>query len=254
MSTKPFLNVFHRLASAVKSNDGSVANPRATRYAEPIVDYGYSQNTCSTRGDLYVNTPFTVGTGSTLAVATAFSATAPSILIQNLGQTPLDTDIILRRLKLICLAAGTAITTLEMAVVLDSLPRYSSGGSVLPSMSTNSSVGAQLLNTVQAGGGGGARVMTSSTAIVATAANQTTRLVNRLRIKYSVPVIGDTYIVNFGNELADSPGLLTGGPSRFAAGMGPIVIAPQGSCLIYVYGAGMTASPTYELTLEYTER
>ena len=243
---KPILNIFQRNTTAPKTAESGNAAARGNKYGEQIVST-LNQFQFGVEGSAYSVTTPTPGTGIALTIGaqTTFNALAPALLIRNSGSTALDADLIMRRLRLICTATGTALTSLESAIVIDTANRYTSGGLPMTPNNNNTSVSTP----------SNAQVYNASTAIVAAAVGAGTRIVNRSKVRTGIPVVGDEYVFNFGAEPTPETGAISGtAAARFGCGLGPVVIAPGGTFLFYLWGPSQTGAPSYELTLEYVER
>jgi hypothetical protein len=69
----------------------------------------------------------------------------------------------------------------------------------------------------------------------------------RFNLSTAIPAAGETYTIGFG---ADEPFTAT----QKGASVGPIVIGPQQSALIYMWLPSQTATPTGEINLSWWER
>jgi hypothetical protein len=184
--------------------------------------------------DKYFSGPInpTIGTGVALTIATrtVFLATQPSIIIN----AP-DKSVTLDKIMLMPRTAGTGLTALQLVVIVDTVDRYTSGGTIVNLKSSLS--------------------MTPSTAIARTGqisivATNTTTTENRVHIgaiKSVIPAINDNYTLYFGNDNIVETGLTNS--TRQGLSLPPVIIPVGGTALIYLFGAGMTAAPTFEGTI-----
>lgn len=197
-------------------------------------------------GSTFVTSTPTPGTAVALGVAaaTAFSATAPAILIRNTDSVG-GKDLIVRRLRLTSVGVNTTATSLECAVVVDSINRYVSGGAARTPVNTRADSAVATIS----------QFWDASVAIVASAATASSRYIGRMKLRTGVNVAGDCYSLAFGSEPTTETGALSGTvASLFALSMPALVIPPQGSALIYLWSPAQTVAPTYEYTVETVER
>lgn len=242
---KIFTLVNRLLSNAARSSDAAFAQARANQYGELLTAHD-GQQRFALEGSLFVTTTPTLGTGIALGAAsvTAVTPTAPSMLIRNTDALG-GKDIILKRLKLICTNAGASGTSLDVAVHVDTANRYASGGTAMVAVNAKADASAATLATIY----------NASTAIGATAATGTTRLIAHSKLRTGIPVIGDVYSLNFGADPTVEMGFLSGTvASLFAHSVVPVIIPPQASALIYLWSMGQTAAPTYEIVIEHVER
>lgn len=202
-------------------------------------------------GIRFVNYNPTIGTGVALtgATQTAFVATTPSFIITNNdqgaafagagGETGLK-NIYLDQLWLKVVAAGTGLTSLEAAIVIDTAARYSSGGT---NVSANS-VGTDLRDTKGVTTGSIALVYAGAITALAAVAS---RVTGRAAVDNVAPAVLDNYYLDFG-EMS-----VSGVARAISFPMHEIVVAPGQSALIYLWAAGMTAAPTFEYGLSWIE-
>jgi hypothetical protein len=174
----------------------------------------------------------TIGTGVALTIATrtVFLATQPSIIINAPTKA-----VTLDKIMLMPRVAGTGLTALQLVVIVDTVNRYTSGGTIVNLKSS--------LN------------MTPSTAVARTGqvtivATNTTTTENRVyngAIKSAIPAINDNYTLYFGNDNIFETGLMAN--TQQSKSLPPVIIPVGGTALIYLFGAGMTAAPAFEGTI-----
>lgn len=245
MKLRLFNKIKNRLFGLAKSLDGSFAITRANKFSESIYSVNLSTQNAS-EGSSYVSTTPTPGTGVVLLLQTAYSINNPSILIKNKGQTSTDKDIILKRIKLICTAAGNG-NNVDCAMILDTGDKYSSGGALMVSKNTSTDSPASA-DTI-------ADIRNSSVSGIGINTTTTGRLVYRSKIKSTAAVVGDEYVLLFGAEPGPESGSLSSAAaSRNTNSVPPLIIAPNGNLAIHFWTAGATVAPTYELVIEYAER
>jgi len=186
----------------------------------------------------------TPGTGIAQSIVTAFAAVSPLVTLFN-GNAAGGASIYPDYIKLICAAAGASSTSGQLAAVLDTVDRYTSGGSLLTPVNAN------MKSTVASG------AVVHFGAIVAAAATAA-RLTGRDTIKTQAApcwVVGDEIFIKFGNT--DNTFGPTNGaaPNLYPAPCGQVVVAPQSSLLVYLWNPANAATPpSWELEMGYFER
>jgi hypothetical protein len=215
---------------------------RTNQYGE-FISAPSGQNQFALEDSYFVGSNPTIGTAVAInaAAQNAFVATAPSILIRNPNAVG-GKDVIVKRINLLCTVAGTGLTSLECAVSLGTGNNYTSGGTPLTLRSIRLQSPATSLI-----------YYSGASAIVST--NTNTITIARQRIRTGIPVVGDNFKLNFGGEPTTETGLLSGAAAAmYAHNLPPLVIPPQGTALIYLWGGGQTVAPTYEFIIELIER
>lgn len=176
-------------------------------------------------------------TGVTMTTTAAFAAVSPFIAVQNndvLGGKSINLDYA----TLTTTTAGSAasaLTTIQMVVVLDSVLRYTSGGTnitankVSPNMRLSNAASVASIYAGQ---------------LVAAAAGPLARTVVGLRtlrpcVSATVAdVVGETKVLNFGGVEGGSAGTITvANANIIPVSLPPVIIGPQQSALIYVFYA-----------------
>lgn len=249
-----FANVARLLSSLGISADNTPAqmrlNHRGEQMTAPAGALGFALE-----GSLFTALTPTLGTGVALTAAAqaSFNATAPAIHIRNTNQAG-GADIILRKVKLTVTGAGTGLTSLEGAAVVDTATRYTSGGILAAPVAAANGLAVANVRADRPASSG-CEVRTATTAIVATNAGATTRIHSRQKLRTGIPVIGDTISVVFGAEPAPEFGPLSGTVAQLMQQGAPaVVIPPQTEFMYYLWGPGMTAAPTFEVALLWSER
>lgn len=197
------------------------------------------------------NQTFDTGIALTTATQTTFNALAPAILLVNndigaaFASSATETgmkQVYLDQLWLKIVSAGTGLTTgLEVAVIIDNANRFSSGGTNISANSTETDIR-------DAKGSPAGSISLVYLAPVATAA-VAPRIVGRAVLDTAAPTAGEQYLLDFGS-LAGMPS----GLARASSWPLPVLtIGPAQSVLIYIWGAGMTAAPTFEYGLIFIE-
>ena len=186
-----------------------------------------------------INTPVALGT----ATATAYVGTAPSILIRN-AATANGKDIYINAFELSLIGAGTGLTDLWMEVHIDTTNRYTSGWSAI----TGKTLYSQSATTAFT-------AFNASTAIVATADWSTFTRLFRRKLRTVAPVAWDVYKIIF-DSVYDwwNYALNQTVPGVYNIQCPVCIIPPVGTLLVYIFATGMTVAPTWEWTIEFTER
>ncbi len=219
-------------AGAVGPNQ--VANVRTDQYGNLTVNNRIATKAALALEGVYFsanNAQAGIATGATL---TALVATTPFITIWNTGNpsSPTASHIVLDYITLVATAAGTAGASLQCAIVIDSYNRYTSGGTALVPQKSDS-YGAASVAQIYAGN------------IVAAAALSSARTPVGLRyLKGAIPVIGDTYTLQFGS--VDSVMSLQAATITYSLQHAPaIAINPGEMALVYIWLPSQSAASSY---------
>lgn len=241
---------FANTTLVTRSTPGIIANNtrawmRANQFNEWVVSVAGVQQFAleNTYGVAPVNP--TIGTAIAIwtATATAYIGTAPSILIRN-AATASGKDVYVSAIELSLIWAGTGLTDLWVEVHIDTANRYTSGGSAI----TGKTLYSQSATTAFT-------AFNASTAIVATADTATYTRLFRRRIRTVAPVAWDVYKLIFDGVYDTGSYAINGTvPSVYNINAPVCIIPPVWTLLIYIYATGMTVAPTWEGTIEFTER
>lgn len=211
-------------------------NPARTSYAE-LVSVGAQR--FSDNGWYFCAMSQTPGTAYNLSGATqnAFLATQALWTLKNTAATATGTRIYPQLAKIVFATGGTAGTRVEMAVALDDVTRYSSGGTAvsIKNVSMDTTTAPLTVATVNAGD------------ITAAAAGANVRYVARSTLSTAIPAAGETFSINFGFPSESSVVLRS-------ASFPPVVIGPGQSMVIHEWSPSQSATPTGELLLCWVER
>lgn len=197
-------------------------------------------------GTYFLATNPTPGTGlATIAAQASLADTAPFVLIKN-GNPAGGKRIYMDQLVLIATAAGTGGTAIHFAAKIDAAAggaRYTSGGSQITPVNTNGDDGTVSQATVYAG------------AIVAAAAGNPRLLSHRL-VRPVIPVVGDTYVFNFGGAGSGVGGLVPSGTaiSQQNFDVSPMIIGPGEWGQLHIWLPSQTVASSFEVELGYIER
>ena len=245
--TDPIKGLVYRIAAnAGRMNEGVEKTVRMGDRGELMV--------MSTMGGLHMagqeGTYFsaqnaTIGTGIAAGgvTQTAWVATTPSLTLFNNNEVG-GKSIIMDSIELINTVAGASLTDYQFAVFLDSIDRYSSGGTALAIKGHNMELA------------GTSNALVYFGAITAVAASANVRKIGRGYFHTAIPVINDQYVIRFGGNMGENmANLAATTASIIVMPCGPAVIGPQQSLLVYLWGTAMaTTSPAFEVVCGFMER
>lgn len=235
--------------------DGNDVDPRLSRYREiMVVPSIATKHPLSDEGSYFTCNNAQTGL-ATAAAPVAFSATNPFLLIYN-GSNPSDdfaARIYFDYLMLMVTAAGTAGTSVQIAVTKDRGNRYTSGGTDLTSSITNTgptSTGS--LTRIYAGN------ITASTAT----SNAKTVVGNRtLKVMTApAPTIGDQYTVRSGacdmteNLIYSNAGTTLTQVINATQSVPPMTLGPDESLLVHLWIVTQSAASSYAPEIGWWER
>lgn len=235
--------------------DQAPAILRGGFYGETIAELLTSkQQKLAGEGSLYATRTPTPGTGvASITTPTAYVTTSPYIIVTN-NNPPGGKDIWLDMIKLNMITPGTSSTNLQYTTVLDSVPRYSSGGSGGSGTSLSTILQGPL--PLNSGAPAQSSALVYAGALVAVAPSPAARVVSNGTLRSAIAVALDTYHFNFGStDHALDIGLISGAAVVQRSIPHPAVcIAPGGSFLLHLYGAAMAAATTCEVEIYHVER
>jgi len=191
--------------------------------------------------------PYTPGSSfATGAVQTAFSATSALLMIRN--NAPLNgapVNIRPDTLKLIVQGAGTGLTAIHIAAVLDSAARWGAAPGGTPfALAPSSNTGANQASLAQAVIG----------AIAPQAVTGLARFVGRCVVKAAAPVVGDEFILRFSDAAQPSGSIAAATASTIVRHMEPVLIAPGQALILHAWYPGATVGPNFEPIWTHIER
>lgn len=205
-------------------------------------------------GSFFVATNPTTGTGiatTTSVVDDAATASAthaqnvPVMYIQN-NAPATDPDspcIYLHHLRMIVTAAPTSATVWNMSVRADNVPRYTSGGSRIIPVNSNTCYGNDTNALIYFG------------AVVTTnLPSASARLLCNNQIQSTIPVVKDVWHITFGDSVMPSSILTASAAKNINVPCPPIIIAPGWNIAIGMWGASNAGAPAWEFELGYSER
>ncbi len=242
------------LGTAQKFTDGLAAIARYSAYGESVVEViTGKQQMLADEGSYFLTRTPTVGTGvASITAPTAYVATSPYIIVSNSNQVG-GKNIWMDYIKLNLLTAGTSSTNLQYATALDSIARYSSGGSGGSGTGLASILQGPLPNNSGSQYGSGALVYAG--ALVAVAAGTQNRILQNGFLRSAIAVVNDQYYFNFAGDDQVDQGLISGAAIvQRAIPHSPVCIAPGGSFLFHLFGASMAAATTCEVEVGHVER
>lgn len=176
----------------------------------------------------------TPGTPIAAAITTALAETAAFATFRNTdAATPAGGGrfVIPQYLRLVCRTAPASATSLQLAISLDDIDRYTSGGSALVGSSSRS----DQLDTTKYPAKADLRVG----ALVTTAAGARRKWITNKILKNAIPVIGDVFTIVFGDVSTVTLQALTGAASQeFVHVTDPIALAPGGASLLQAGAVG----------------
>jgi hypothetical protein len=191
----------------------------------------------------------TPGTGVaiTAAARTTFLATEAALLLRNTSGVATGPLLVLDFIRLICTAAGTAATAVDLICAIEAANRYSSGGTGLtPTNGATDSVAATIADLKYG-------------PVTCTAAGGGVRYFGRTRIKTQAApcwTVGDEVLLLFGRPTGEGSSAVTGaGPLQITKDLPPAVLAPGGnhSFLLHYWAAAQSAAPSFEIEVGHHE-
>jgi len=215
-----------------QNNDVAVRlDPYGAPYTQPLVRKSHN---LADEGSYFVTNNAQSGLAS--AYNTAFTSTAPFILIYNGGTVRVALDYI----SLTAIVAGACTTTagyIAAAVVTDTGNRYSSGGTNLT---------ANIVNPNYAYSAAPAGVVVYAGAITATAAVAARTIVGVRNLRPNVSatvinVVGDMNLINFGSVEGATGSITIANANIMPQAFPPVVVAPSTSALFYLTYPVMSA-------------
>lgn len=221
-------------------NGGNRASPYGDSYVIPL---GAKNHFFADEGSYFLARNPTDGTGiATIAAATAYDSTKPFIYIYNANS---NKNVILDYLKLVATAAGTNGTAINLTHQLDAGSLYTSGSVAVTPVNCN------------AGSQNGSGVsLYAGTTLVTVTATSAARTLGHLAIRPVIPVVGDTYYVNFGGNDPFLASLAVAGTAISNIGMNtaPVVIPPGYCWKAGVWLPSQSAASSYEFELGFIVR
>lgn len=217
---------------------------RGSKYGEQLqVPLSDSRQALADEGSYYVVSNQTPGTGlATTATASAVLDVSPYFMLLN-NDAAGGKNVYLDYLKLICTVSGAAATSVRYTVKVDNgVGRYTSGSSLTA-----------LPQNVNMNSSGVTVCLAYAGPLVAAAATAAVRVLGSGAFRTGVPVIGDTYILNFG-----TPGIGVGSGvatiNNVIFNHPPVIIGPQQTFLLHLWLPAQSVASNYEIEVGWWER
>lgn len=246
------------LGNLARYADNTAAILRLGTYGEQIAQIlTAKQHTLADEGSYYLCRTPTVGTGiAAVTSLTTFSALSPVMIVTN--NNPVGgRNIYLDYVNLSVTATAASTTSFNLATVLDSVPRYSSAGSGGAGTNLATALNGPYATNMAAMNPSNALVYAG--ALVAIAASGQVRILSNRLVRQQIPVVLDQYQINFGTDAVGGPNLTAQAlsaavPTVTTVAHAPVCVTPGASFLLYYYGAGCAAAPSFEFEVGYVER
>lgn len=224
------------------TNDDVQLVNRSARHGEQFVMDAASRKNMSNSGFYFLACTATPGTGIIdHASITSYDATKPCLLIKNTATATEGTRIVLDKLKKLVSVAGAAASSFRYEWRVDTVNRYTSGGTALVARKTNT------------GATGIGKALIYTGAIVAPAASSDERILSNGVLRQGLGAAGDEFNFIFGGDPQFCLTPLTTAIAKHVIDVAPIVLEPGSTALLYVYGASQTTALTTEIELGYYE-
>lgn len=226
-----------------------------TQNSQKVSSVWSDDMTLAEEGNFWVLTNPTIGTAISQTICVDDAATAssthaqfaPALLMYNtdVAANPNAVSIYPRYIKLIVATAPASATNWKYSLRLDPVARYSSGGSLINPVNPNPN--SQKVSKAQ----------TYFGAIVPTALpSSNSRLVATGTLDTAIPVVGDQYLLKFGNAEITMDQLNGGTTAKnMTFLLPPVVIPPGWSMALDLWGASnAVTAAAYEFEVGYVER
>lgn len=194
------------------------------------------------RGALFTAVNGTADTAIAHEVLTAFNADKALFTIQNSGEGKVIRPQLIR---LICAVAPASGVSMRAAISVDPTARFSSGGTALTPKCRD---GSKSIATIASNVVFGAVALATATATV--------RYLSRNRLRHAIPVVGDEYVLHFGDNNRQSSSIILNGttPQQIAVAI-PEVTLGFGDCMnLHVwYPSNATTPSQWEVEATWSE-
>lgn len=228
-----------------ESNDGVATQPQLDEFG--AIHVRNETFVWTDQGSYFKSCNPTMGTGIAMGIQTTFSDTANVLLIMRNSSSTVK--VYPHYIRLVCTAAGASTTASNLAVVLDTANRYSSGGTDLTTSAVNANTGSSAASVVDVLRFGA----------VTGAAASAKRQVGRCMLKTQAAAcwtVGDEVLIHFGPQ-EYGVGFVSGtAATNFVKGLGPVVLGGQNHCmLLHMWNvANATTPPSWEVECAWWER
>jgi hypothetical protein len=229
---------------------------RAGSFGEAVTELlTMKQWKLSEEASYFVTRSPTVGTGiATAAAPTSYVSTTPFMVIQNMNQSG-GRCLYLDYIKLTCTLQGTGGTALYYATMIDSILRWSSGGSGSAGTGQTSVLAGPYPTKSDAAPNSSALVYAG--AVTAAGNGSAARLLSVGVLRSAViPVVFDTYLLNFGGVNLQQDSVLTTGSNVAQRSLvhPPVCVGPGGSFILNLWLPSQGAASIYEIEIGHVEK
>ena len=233
-----------------------MGNPNfPTANSQKVQSVWYDDYPTADEGGYFVATNPAVGTGITGTICVDDAATgssthaqfAPFVLLYNtqLASNPNAYSIYLRFMKFMILTAPASASIWRYSLRMDSVNRWASGGSLITPVNINPNSSRSTIANLNVG------------ALVPTALpSANARLVGSGYLDSAIPVIGDQYLIRFGNSVMPMDQLSGGTVAKNMCYNAPPVVIPPGWSLAFEWWGTSNAATAIvsEFEMAWVER
>jgi hypothetical protein len=234
---------FASMARPAPVTDGNNVKGRGSKYGDLFVmELLNPLQNCAAEGSYFRACNATPGTGIAQSIITTFDATKPILTLYNGGNKQINLDYI----RLINTVVGATTTSADLVAIIDTINRYTSGGTALNPSNCLSSAPFASSATVFFG------------AILAAAASAA-KIMGRAKLKVAAApcwILYDQILMTFGQSPIITPtGITATTATIIPVSTGPVVIDPGHTFCLYVYNtANATTAPSWEVEIGWIER
>lgn len=221
--------------------------PRSSRYGDVIHQslFGAKMHPVADEGSVFIATNPTPGTGiAGKAAPNTLADTAALMHLRNSDATS-GKNLYLLWLLLRPTAAGTNGTNFNLSQKIDKgANRYTSGGSAITPVNPNMGSTRSPLGVLKVGD------------LTIAAASSDARLVAHDQVRSVIKVIGDKYLLTFGDSVPPSLGMIMEGTAQafIPVACPPVVLSPGDQWLLHEWAASQTVAASYEFVMCWAER
>lgn len=245
------------------TTQGNNAETRGNRYGEPFTEL-VTEDIYAEEGSLFATRSATLGTGIAQTANTTEDTTKPFITFYNPTATvgALGKSVRLLRIKMRPTAVSSGQTIQNFSMVTGTGNFYSSAGTDYSAAVTgiNATVG---IANIGKSGSNVASVLTAGNlrvGVPVTVLGTNTHLQSRWSPRTTtIPVVGDEYIMYFGNRGSYAGEISTVIPvgttiDQFVRYLEPVIIDPGNSFMIIPWAAGIGGAMSWEFEMVWGER
>lgn len=226
--------------NSIADGVGSGAPSRSGKYSEAFaLPIGTKELSACAEGSYYVAQTPTPGTGIIDGVVTSLVKTTPSLTLYNGGTN----RVYLQYIDLYVTVASVGESLTQFTFFIDNIQKFTSGGTALTVKNTN------MDSTLVSG------VVGNTGVITAPAASASERLIAHVKLRDTIPIIGDSYHFNFGGAAHSQ-----GAPSRvatvadFCRVLPPVCLGPGHTLTMYRWAAANSTGLTSQVNIGFIER